>query len=385
MRRLVSPRIPIAAFYAAYFANMGILLPFLPPWLRGQGIDAASIGVLLSMQPAAKLLAPWTWGRWADARGGRRGLLVAGTLGAAVALLILGAGGPTSMLVLAALLAVYAFCTAPALPYAEATALEQSEFLGLSYGSMRLWGSVAFMGTSLGFGTVVDRVGGATGLWVAAGFLLLAAAAAAGMPAARAPLPDVADRVALPAPGMAWFFAAGALMQASHGAYYAFYSIRLQDLGYGGAAIGALWAFAVLCEIGMLMRADAIVRRFGSIPVMSVALGAAAVRWCVLAFATSGWVLAPAQSLHALTYAAFHVAALREVHRRFPAQARATGQSFYSGFTYGIGTIAGTLIAGEIANRHGIPMAFRVATGIAVLGWLVLTVSSRRERPVPSA
>ena len=38
------------------------------------------------------------------------------------------------------------------------------------------------------------------------------------------------------------FFAACALMQASDGAYYTFYSIRLQDLGHGGATIGALWA-----------------------------------------------------------------------------------------------------------------------------------------------
>lgn len=385
MRRPGDPRVPIATFYAAYFANMGILLPFLPPWLRGQGIDAASIGILLSLQPAAKLIAPWTWGRWADAGGGRRALLVTGMSVSSVTLLIVGGARPTSLIALAGLLAIYAFCSAPALPYTEATALEQAEHRGFSYGSVRLWGSLAFMATSLGFGAMVDRVGGAVGLWIAAGFLAVAAFAAASMPAPRTARSGAVSGVPPTVGGMAPFFAAGALMQASHGAYYAFYSIRLQDLGYGGAAIGGLWAFAVLCEIVMLTRADSIVRRFGSVRVMAVALGAAAIRWGVLAVATSASVLAPAQALHALTYAAFHVAALREVHRRFPPEARATGQSFYSGFTYGIGTIAGTLVAGEIANKHGVPVAFQVAAGIAVLGWLILVMSAKRGRSRRSA
>ena len=66
------PRPALALFYAAYFANMGILVPFLPPWLREQGIAPTTIGALLALQPLAKMVAPWTWGRWADRTGERR-------------------------------------------------------------------------------------------------------------------------------------------------------------------------------------------------------------------------------------------------------------------------------------------------------------------------
>ena len=42
-----------------------------------------------------------------------------------------------------------------------------------------------------------------------------------------------------------------ALMQASHGPYYVFFSIHLEDLGYSGGEIGALWALAVVAEVAL--------------------------------------------------------------------------------------------------------------------------------------
>jgi len=71
------PRASLALFYAAHFGHVGIVLPFLPLWLMGRDLDAASIGLLVALSPLSKVLAPWTWGRLADRSGRRRGLLLA--------------------------------------------------------------------------------------------------------------------------------------------------------------------------------------------------------------------------------------------------------------------------------------------------------------------
>ena len=56
----------IRLFYAAYFAAMGIVLPFFPVYLAGRGMDVAAIGVFTGLLSVAKVLAPPAVGRALD-------------------------------------------------------------------------------------------------------------------------------------------------------------------------------------------------------------------------------------------------------------------------------------------------------------------------------
>lgn len=370
------PRAALALFYAAHFAHMGIVLPFLPLWFLASGLDSVSIGLLLALLPLTKVLAPWTWGRLADRTGFRRGLLVFASAAGAGALVVVA--HLSGFAALAAGVALYALCVAPSLPFAEATALEQADGCGFAYGRVRLWGSLAFVVTAWGAGVVGGHTPSEALLFAAAGFLVLAAVAATRFPLPGRPsspigpvrLPTLGQK--LREPSLWRLLAACALMQAGHGPYYAFYSIRLEQLGYGGAAIGGLWAFGVLCEVLLLTRIDAGIDRFGTGAVLRVSLVAAFVRWLTIAVATGPAVLAAAQVLHALTYAAFHVAALREIHRRFRSTDRATGLALYSGLSFGLGIFAGTIGAGFMAEIIGIGGLFTAAAALALAALLIL-------------
>jgi PPP family 3-phenylpropionic acid transporter len=372
------PRSALATFYAAYFACTGIVLPFLPPWIDGKGFSPLTIGVLLALPPLAKIVAPWVWGRLADRTGRRKGILIASTAASALALAALSMQSGFGLIFI--FLALYALTTAPGLPFTEATSMEQSERLSFAYGPIRMWGSIAFMVVSIGFGAVADRVGIGPGLMAGAGFLVLAAVAATQMP--RPVTPGRVERTRSAGrtgrkTGVVRLFTACALMQASHGAYYAFFSIYLLELGYGRSVVGALWAFAVLCEVLLLTRIDGVVNRLGTSHVQQICAGAAAVRWLIVAGSTTIVPLMLGQALHSLTYAAFHVSSLREVHRRFDAGSRATGQAMYSGLTFGLGVSAGTLLAGRLAEPIGFPGLFVLSAGIAVASLLMLRTVPR--------
>ena len=244
------PRPALIALYGSYFAYMGVIQPYLPAWLRDHGFGPSVLAVLLAIQPVAKLAAPWTWGRWADRSGRRRFLLGTGLLLGVGALAALGVAGSPASVALA--LAVLAFGTAPVLPFAEATALEQAERHHFRYGPVRLWGSLGYVGAAAGFGAVLDRTGSGAGPAAALVLLLLAATATWRLPAAEG-ASDPKGRQAgsvlsqIRETRSLRLFAGCALMQVGHGGYYAFYTLRLQDLGYPGWAIGSLWALAVLC------------------------------------------------------------------------------------------------------------------------------------------
>ena len=373
------PRSVLSAFYAAKFGHLGIVLPFLAPWLQGRGLGALGIGLLLSLPPMFKVIAPWLWGRWAD-RGGRRGpLLVVASLLSAAALTAMTLAEPLWLLCL--FMAVYGFARAPILPYIEATALEQSESLDFAYGPVRMWGSVSFMVVSSLFGALRGVVSDDWGLYFGAMLLALCGLLAVwGLPespvasSAQNATPTPAEPAApRPRDGqLVRLVAACALMQVSHGAYYTFYSIHLAQLGYSSTAIGALWALGVLCEVVVLTQADNLLHRFGPHAMLQACLVLAAVRWVLIGFVDSPLPLVLGQVLHAATYAGFHVAAIREVFRLFGKERRAVGQSVYSGMTFGLGMVVGSLAAGWVAGWAGLPAAFTASAAVALVALPVL-------------
>ena len=375
-------RLILSSFYAVQFGHLGIVLPFLAPWFLGRGFGPTSIGVLMALPPLCKILAPWSWGRWADRSGKRRELLAVAAALAAVALATMAfVHAPVWIFTL---VAVYGFARSPLIPYAEATSLEQSELRRFDYGPVRVWGSLAFAGVAAGFGVAEASLSLDAGLLIGAGFLGAAALIALwfprplamGMAGETDSESDASAGVARATEGgLVRFFAACALMQVSHGAYYTFFSIHVQELGYGGAVIGWLWALAVVCEIVMLTFVDRVVDRYGSGPVLRLSLTLAVVRWVMVGTLSSLSWLAMAQTLHAFTYAAFHVGAIRVVHRRFP-HARARGQALYSGMTYGLGMFVGSLAAGALALPLGLQGLFLASAGVAVLALFVLPVRS---------
>ncbi|MDX1388788.1 MAG: MFS transporter [Acidobacteriota bacterium] len=378
-RSTTDVRVTLAVYYASHFGHLGMVLPFLPPWLLSLGLAPASIGFLLALVPLSKLAAPWIWGGLADRSGRRRGLLVVSTAAAAVAFYALG--GQRNLAALVVVMGVYAVCFAPGIPFIEATALEQAEARRFAYGKTRLWGSLAFAAVSAAYGIVADHLTTSVFFPMGAAVLAFGAVAAFFLPAShragehevRAPGADLgATAPSEPRFGTIRLLLACALMQASHGAYYTFYSIHLDELGYSSTAVGLFWAFAVVCEVLLLMRIDGVVDRLGTGATLRISLVAAAVRWVVIGSVSDPLWLGLAQSLHALTYAAFHVAALREVYRRFGAANRTKGQTIYSGATYGLGFFVGTLGAGILAELIGLGDLYRVSAVVALAGLVVM-------------
>jgi len=61
---------------------------------------------------------------------------------------------------------------------------------------------------------------------------------------------------------------------------------------------------------------------------MMTLCAAGGARWGMLAWSADAAIVAPAQILHAFTFAAFHISAVALTHRLFPADLRASGQRF---------------------------------------------------------
>ena len=366
------------AFYFAQFAVLGIYIPFFPLYLKSLLLTGPEIGILLALAPVSRFLFPAFWGLWADRVGHRRLLVVLSLVGSAAAFALFFRA--RNFAALGAVMFLYGFLLVPAIPLVEGLVQEEVEKRRFEYGRVRLWGSIGFIGCTLAFGRILDAAPLRTILAGILGISILNILPALALPEGAPPgaHPRSSLRREIRRGGVIAFLAATALMQASHGAYYAYYSIHLDRLGFTRTAIGGFWTLAVAAEVLMMLASGRLLERLGAPRLLSVCLGAATIRWLVLAGSSSLPLLVLAQIFHAFSFGLFHVSAVGHTHRTFPPALRSSGQSLYSSLTYGLGNLLGLFGSAALVDRIGIPALFGASAAVSLLA-LLLSLRLHRE------
>jgi PPP family 3-phenylpropionic acid transporter len=162
--------------------------------------------------------------------------------------------------------------------------------------------------------------------------------------------------------------------QMTHGPYYAFFSIRLADHGFGGLWIGALWSVGVVAEMISFRAGDRLGRRLSWRTLLGLALALTPLRWAALCLEPSLWTIVPAQLGHAVTFGLAHIAGVQLVQQSVPVGAVRFAQSLYSGLAFGFGIVVGSALAGPLYAMSP-ATAFGGAAALSVLvagAWFAL-------------
>ncbi len=327
-------------------------MPFLPVVLASHGLTPGQIATILATASAVRLLAAPAVGRGADGLGNARTILVLAASLAACTItgfawapgLGLAIGVP-AFAVLLVVAALHAMVNAPVIPLSDALCLGAVRRLRFDYGRVRSAGSASFILAAVAAGLAVQYAGPGAVVWLAAGCLLLSALAARGLPVApavgggrtgfAAPFADPAFR---------WLLPLSALIQGSHALYYGFATLHWQAAGLSAGVIGLLWAEGVVAEVALFLWGRPLADRLGAAGLAAVAAAAGVLRWAVTAETTWLPALAGAQLLHALTFGAMHLGAMRVLGSMPPAQA-ATAQTLHA--SLGVGLASGLLTFGS--------------------------------------
>ena len=368
-------RLTLSLYSAAYFGYVGVQMPYFPPWLASRGLTAGDIGMLLAAGFAIRIVANPAIAAVVDRLGERRrAMLVLGLAAVCCYAGLVVVEGRTALMVLSVAAVI---CTSALLPLGEVLTLRLAERSGLVYGRIRLWGSAAFIVTSMLAGWAVGQAG--TGAAMAILLLLVAGilASAGGLPDERVPPADRRPGALLRlarTPAFLVLCAGASLVQASHAALYAFGTLHWQGLGISGTAIGALWSAGVVAEIGLFWLARPALDRFGVTGLLLMAAAAGVVRWLLMPFAGDWPALLPLQVLHGLTFGATHLAAMHFIQRAVAPGAAASAQSLYAAVSGGVAMGLAMLLAGRLYEAAGAQAFFAMAAlaGTAVLAALAL-------------
>ena len=384
---------PFGALSFAYFASVGLFNPYAPLWFQSLGLTTLAIGSIASLQAWTRVVAPYAWA-WAGdhwEHGARRVTLLRGAalLALAVAALLPLAHDTRSVTLVVVLLFLANSAIVPLSEAALAQRLSDPQGMDVGrYGRVRLWGSIGFIASVALFGALFQATG-IGGLPVATALMFaLLLGAVWRLPASHAGVAPAAGTAApgvwavLRRPAVAWFFAGVFFTVLAHTALYVFFSLYLDSLGYGKAAVGALWAVSVLAEVVFFWHQGRWFARWDAHSWLVVAAAATALRFAGLALFASVWPLLVAlQLLHALTFAAQHAACISVINRHFHGSLRGRGQALYTVLGYGLSGVLGGVAGGAVVQQAGYPAVFAAAAAVAVLAsaccWRSLVLDRR--------
>ncbi|MGI9451181.1 MAG: 3-phenylpropionate MFS transporter [Geminicoccaceae bacterium] len=358
----------LAFFYAAIFASIGIFLPYWPLWLDFRGLSPSEIGLIIGASFWPRIVTSLVIPHLADRLGKRRSAMVWLT-----ALTLLGLGGfaLVSEFWLFMLLSLLTGATwASILPLGEAISLNQTARHELSYGRVRLWGSMTFILMSIGGGYALDIFGASVIFSLILGLTFLTLIACVTMP-------DV-DQTPRSAEGLhlsqlfrrleLWqLVIASGLIQVSHAVFYGFGTIHWRAAGHGDATIGWLWAEGVIAEVLLFMWGAKLIGRMSNRQLIMIAGALAVLRWTLNGFSASLPLLILTQALHAASFALTYLATLHYLRDTTPPALQASAQGFYSAIglapLFGIATPLSGWLYGLVQGQAFFAMAVMAMIG----------------------
>jgi len=361
----------ISSQYFIYFGVLGIFLPYFNLYCYHLGFSGLQIGILSALRSLAMVLFPMIWGALADRFQIRKPIYILCTLlSSAIWGLYLFFVDFWSMLLIAAF---YGIFYAPIISFLEAVTMDVLGQEKKSYGRIRAWGSISFIVMVLVLGKIIDLYSiDIILILILAGSLILAAVSV-GIPAIKPKKHELLQSGAdsLLERRVIIFLFCAFLMLVSHGAYYGFFSIHLENLGYGSTFIGIAWALASTAEILVMIKSDKIFDRFSLENVLFFSFMVSASRWMILFFAGSTLVILVSQILHAVTYGTFHMASILYIDRLAPSQAKTLGQAVNNALTYGLGLMVGFFVNGYVYGITGSHTLFLMSALIALAGGML--------------
>ncbi len=356
----------LSSYYFFYFALVGVYVIFMPKVLLELGYNAFEVGVIYAAAPFMRFLLPFIFRRYIALTS--KVYLLALLFTFVGTLIFLSTVEHFWLYFVANLL--FGAAMGVSLPYVETIALATlSKNL---YGKVRLWGSLGFISISLWLGQVLSE--GHEALYYLSATALLTLLFGALLIRYDHGTASSAEEDSSFSLTKYWaFWVSIFLMQVGFGGFYNFFTIYETSHGISLEMVSWMWSFGVICEVFMLYFQGPLLQR-NLLNILQFATLVAAVRWLLLyLYPDSVQITFASQSLHAVSFALYHTAAITYVFGLYTQKKLA--QQFFLGIAFGLGGSVGAILSGQVYGEY----LFLIEAGITFLAFVVLVVHQKRK------
>ncbi len=379
---------PSWVVYGFQFVAIGAWTAYAAVYFEALGIDIAIIGVLAAVPAAVAIPASPAWGLVADRLGDMRVPYLVAAIWAALAGVGLATAPGMPWLALAVLM--LSIGTAGLAPLIDARTIQRLWPQRERFGQARVAGSISFMVGTIGTGILI-AASDLQMLFVVYAVAMAGAGIAAmallgrprGVPRVGGVGPGAATGL-LRLPGLALFFAGSCVMWTAGVGSMTLFSLRIVELGGDLRLVGIGWATSALFEVPMMILFARFAGRIGVerlIVIGALLFVVRAVFWTV---ADDPLTFIAFTSLGGSGYALAMVGTASYVAARIPGRLQATAQALFGSTAFAVGTIAGAIMAGQVAAIGGLWAVYPVGGVIAAAGAAMVWLAIARRPVVPT-
>jgi len=356
----------LGAYYFFYFALVGVYVIFMPKVLLDLGYSTVEVGIIYAAAPFMRFLLPFIFRHYLALT---TKVYLLSLLFTFIGTVIFITSVESFWLYLLANL-LFGASMGVSLPYIETIAL--ASLSKSRYGKVRLWGSLGFMGIALWLGKILETPYEALYYLSAMAFFTFIFGAL--LTKYDTTLHESAqDDVSFSLSKYWAFWTYVFLMQVGFGGFYNFFTIYETSHGISLAMVSWMWSFGVICEIVMLYFQGPLLQR-NLLNILLFATFITALRWMMLyLFPDSVTLTFASQSLHAISFALYHTAAITYVFSLYTQKKLA--QQFFLGIAFGLGGSVGAVLSGQIYGEK----MFLIEAIITFMAFMVLWIHQKRR------
>ncbi len=359
-------------YYLLFFLCAGAYFPFLYVYFADLGLKGKQIGLLSTLAPLMTLLVSTPVAVFADKTRRRVRVAQVGLVCTALTVLLLRL--PVDFLYIVPLMLCLAIFSTPSSSVAEGLVARMAQRRHLNFGAMRLWGSVGYAVSALGFGALWEHLG-LRSMFLVAALLHLPLILVIGRLEEG---PALAARRRVPARyllkdwGLALLLAATFLAGISNSLAMTFSGVYARWLGGGDVLVGAMIAVSAVAELPTMYFA-------GHLAWKITYSGAALLSYVVMAVAFVGFALIDAPALlpvlsvvKGLGYGIWIPVTIRMLTSRTADEWASTAQSLLTLCLFGAAPLLAGPLGGVLHDAVSPAGVFWLAAGSLGLACVVL-------------
>lgn len=395
MDKVLSNRVRASACFFFIFAFIGVIVPYLAPYLASVGYNSTEIGIVLSLVGFARIVAPIFWNTVTRHFNLPREVALCVCVGSLLFLMILPFLREKSFFYI--VFFIFNFFWAGILPQIEVLAIKFSSEKGIDYSRIRLWGSVGYIALTTVSAWLISHYQGETFFYI---LIILDILMVVSIFALNTGRRSINHQPAInknhPFQGfeihVSVFLLVTFLVQASHGPFYAFFVLYIDTLGWDTAWAGVMLSAGVMAEIGIFQIMGRFIGRYSLQGLLVISLLLTGLRWILFAdFADYELLLWLGVLLHGISFAAIHSLSMRWMSHYLPEQSQGKMQALYSGLGFGGGGALGAGVAGFLwndgANAAGTFYfaAIMVMVALVIMPWMFRGIEQAKSYRMQSS
>jgi len=360
----------VSFYFLIFYLSLSAWLPFYNLYLKDLGFSGTQVGIIAGVFQAASFFVIPVWGIFSDRKGVRAALYIAVSMST---LLIFGFRFVHPFYAILGYMLILAFFHHPIGSLFDSLSIHHTQQGSrLSYGAMRVWGSVgwAIGSTIMGRYLISHKL---AAIFPAASIFylitLLSIFALGSADTKEHQEHDFAFRHIAAVFGKKKIFFLLILLTLygiGISPLYVFINLYYRDIGAGNNIIGIAFAVQAMSEIPFFLYGRRLVARFGTARLLTSVLVVAILRLLAYGFISDPRTAVLVGMAQGATLSLFWVGVIDYLHRLIPVSWRSTGQSLIWAFHLGAGVTIGNVVIGRLSDLIHMQHVMMLAAGFTL-------------------